>query len=128
MRARGLALLEVIVSTGILFSVMLILLNLATTSLWGGKEGGERLAAEAQAVSLLEQYRATPFAAYPLGQTIDGPVWVEDGTEYKSVVLASPVDGAAPESLRQLTVTVSWNSKRGAREVMLSSYVAPLLR
>lgn len=128
MRARGLALLEVIISTGILFSVMLILLNLATTSLWGSKEGGERLTAEAQAASLLERYRTTPFGAYAPGQTIAGPAYVEDGTEYTTTLAVRTVDSVSPDNLRLLTVTVSWTSKRGAREVVLSSYAAPLLR
>ena len=125
--ARGLSMLEVILSAGILFLVMLVLLNLATTSLWGSKEGGERLSAEAHALSLLERYRAVPFPSYPLGQP-QSSAQVEDGTEYRMSLLASPVEGVSPDRLRQLTVTVSWDSKRGPREAVLSAYVAPILR
>lgn len=123
----GLSMLEVVLSAGILFLVMLVLLNLATTSLWGSKEGGERLAAEAHASSLLEQYRAAPFATYPLDQP-QTSVQTEDGTEYRMRLLASPVQGVSPDRLRQLTVTASWDSKRGPREAVLSAYVAPILR
>jgi Tfp pilus assembly protein PilV len=127
-RFRGLTLLEVIVSAGILFMVMLLLLNLATTSIWGTKEGGERLAAEARAASLLEEYRSKAFSAYPLNQPLTCPPYFEDGTEYQAVLSAVAVPGSADTTLRRLDVTVTWNSKRGPRQTALSAYVNPLLR
>jgi Tfp pilus assembly protein PilV len=127
-KRRGMALLEVVVSSGILFMVMLLLLNLATTSIWGTKEGGERLAAEAYAQSVLEDYRGKAFSAYPLDQPIICPPYLEDGTEYRAVLSASLVPGTSPQTLRQLDLSVSWNSKRGPRQAALSAYVTPLLR
>lgn len=126
MRARGLGLLEVVISAGVLFSVMLLLLNLATTSLWGTKEGGEHLAAEARAQSLLEVYRRKPFSSYPVGQPQAMPDHLEDGTTYQSTLIASPVDGLSPSTLRCLTVTVRWPSQRGQQEIELSTYANPL--
>lgn len=128
MRKPGLALLEVVLSAGILFMVMLILLNLATTSIWGSKEGGERLAAESHAQSLLEEFRAKPFSGYPLDQPISCPSYLEDGTEFRAVLSATAVGGASPQALRQLQVAVTWSSKRGPRQTVLSAYVTPLLR
>ena len=128
MRERGLAMLEVVFSAGILFMVMLILLNLATTSIWGSKEGGERLAAEAHAQSLLEEFRGRPFASLPLGQPISCRTYIEDGTPFQATLAATAVEGLSPEILRQLEITVTWNSKRGPRQSVLSTYVTPLLR
>lgn len=123
----GLSLLEVILASGLLFSLMVVLLNLATTSLWGTKEGGERLAAEGYACSLLERFRHQPFAAVPQGLPLPQEPYQEDGTEFRGVVTIRPVEGAPP-SLRQLDVTVTWSSTRGSRQLTLSSYVVPSLR
>lgn len=125
---RGLGLLEVVISSGILCTVMILLLNLGTTSLFGTKEGGERLAAEGYALSVLEDYRCRPFSSYPLNQDIALPGYLEDGTTFDAVLRASIVADMAPESLRALTVTVRWSSSRGPRETTLASYASPLLR
>jgi hypothetical protein len=97
---RGLGLLEVVISSGILCTVMI----------------------------LLQDYRCRPFSSYPLNQDIALPGYLEDGTTFDAVLRASIVADMAPESLRALTVTVRWSSSRGPRETTLASYASPLLR
>ena len=120
--------LEVVISMGILFLVMLLLLNLGTTSIWGTREGGERLAAESHALSVGEDYRAMSFATYVLDQDLPQPVYTEAGTDYKTTVRASAVAGYSPDLLRQLDITVRWDSTRGPQETKLALYATPILR
>ncbi len=124
----GLTLLEVVVSVGILFLTLVILLNLATTSLFGSKEGAERLAAENFASSILETYRSRPLDAYPLNAPVVLADHQQDGTAYAGVFEAVPVDGYSSDQLRALTLTVTWDSKRGAKTTKLTVYATPLLQ
>jgi hypothetical protein len=126
--ARGLSLLEVVISIGILFLVMLLLLNLATTSIWGTREGGERLAAESHALSVAETYRGQSFTSYALDQDIALPAYTEDGTRFETTLKATAVPGYPADRLRQLAITIKWTSTRGPQEATLALYANPILR
>lgn len=126
-QGSGLSLLEVVFSVGILFLTLLVLLNLATTSLFGTKEGAERLTAENFASSVLETYRSRPLASYPLNSEIKLADHQEDGTTYQGVLQATPVAGYSSAQLRALTLTVKWDSKRGPKTTKLTVYATPLL-
>lgn len=120
--------LEVVVSMGILFLVMVLLLNLATTSIWGTREGGERLAAEGHALSVGERYRAALFSSYALDTELAQETITEAGTEYRTTVRASAVEGYSPDLLRLLEIEVAWSSARGPQRTKLALYAAPILR
>jgi hypothetical protein len=120
------ALLEVILSAGLLFLVMVILLNLATTSLWGTQEGGERLAAESYAAGILEEFRSKPFSSYLVELPLEQPPYLESGIHYRAVLTARSVGPG--DTLRLLEVTVTWSTRRGSLQSTLATYATQLLR
>ena len=124
---RGLSLLEVVVSAGILFVIMIVLLNLVATSVRGTSAAEKRLVAESIALSMLEKTRSRPFGT--LNEN-DSETLVQkfEGTHYRIAIRASQVSGHSPAHLKSIHARVSWNGNTGKENIELTGYVTPLLR
>lgn len=125
MSRRAYSLLETIVSVGLLFSAMILLLNLATTSLWAGEEATERLTAAAHASSVLEDYRRRPFSQVAVAAEEPLSSFQADQRVYTVSLEVSAVADCSSDLVRCLSVRVKWNSRRGPAEVRYSTYVTP---
>jgi hypothetical protein len=107
--------------------VMVLLLNLATTSIWGTRQGSERLAAENRAMAVLESYRSRGFSSYRAGQTVHFDPSRENGSLFTTSLRIEAVPGFDTAELRHLTATVTWSSQRGPQKVAMDLYANPLL-
>lgn len=123
----GISLLEVIVSAGILFLVMVLLLNLVTTALHGTVQGEQRLAAEGLALSILEEVRSLPFERLE-DLTHGMPEQKLGRTVYHPTLSVRSVTGFSPAQVKEIKVAVEWESSRGRMATSYVGYVTPLLK
>lgn len=124
---RGLSLIEVVVSVGILFVVMIVLLNLVATSVRGTSAAEKRLVAESLALSALEKTRSRPFGS--LNESYSETLIQKfEGTHFRITIRARQVPGHSPEHLKSISARVAWNGNTGKENIELTGYVTPLLR
>lgn len=124
---RGLSLIEVVVSTGILFLVMVLLLNLLSTSIRGTSAAEKRLIAEGLAWSALEQARSRPYGSLEAGSTESSTEEFE-GAKYLIFLQVREVPGHSLQDLKSINTRISWNGIQGREVIELTGYVTPLLR
>ncbi len=124
----GLTLVDTVVGVGILFLLLIVLLNLAGTSVFGTRAADERLAAERLATSILEEFRAQPFPQQSLSSSLVLEPVETEGLVFQPIVAVEEVPPHPVDRLRRVTVIITWESRRGTQEATLACYVNPLLQ
>ena len=123
---RGFSILETV-----LIVTLTGLLGLAALDLFLGSLAAARWTdAELRAHHICEDYlqvaRGQAFRAYALDETVELPLKVSEGIEYRSRLHCSRVSGENPAFLKRLSVQVRWASNNKARSTEQHAYVAKL--
>lgn len=109
-RTRGLSLLETILSIFLLGMVVLVVMQLFPTSFLATRRSEQRAQAARVAEDVLSRQRALPFGQLIVGATELEPV-VSGGVSYAPRVEVFAPEGANPDKLNGIRVTVNWQER-----------------
>jgi type II secretory pathway pseudopilin PulG len=128
MTSRGFSLVETVFAMTVLSLVGLFVLNLFPTASLAVHRAAHELQAEALAQSVLEEMRATPFAAHEPDSSSALPRRTVEGVDYHPVLEVYVPAGEDAQHLKGLRVTVRWEYARKAHIVAHEAWIANLPR
>jgi len=114
---RGVSVVEVLIGASIIALALLAVASMFPTAYSNVEYGGKRTKAVALAQQKMEELRA---GAFP--PSSGGPETIE-GVFTRSWTVS--VSGTAPNQVATVTVTVSWSSVLGSKQVTLTSMMVP---
>ncbi len=116
-RRRGVSVVEVLIGASIIALALLAIASMFPTAYSNVEYGGKRTKAVALAQQKMEELRAGTFPPSSGGpETLEG-VYTRRWTV--------TVSGTAPNQVATVTVTVSWSSVLGSKQVTLTSMMVP---
>lgn len=125
--ARGLTLVEIIISLLILSLVFILVLNLFPSSMATARRGEQILQADTIAGSLLDEYAARPFGQLNTGTENLSPIH-EGGVTYNPRIEIGNVAGSDSDHLRSLRAVVEWEIRGQTRRAVHVLWVANVRR
>lgn len=120
MSRRGFALIEAVFAFALVGFMLVVTLNLLPSSVVAVRKGEERLQAENLARSFLEQARGASFGSLAPGTTdLESPL-----PQFIVQQEVYPVDGADPDQLLGVRITVSWTARGRPQELVREVWVS----
>jgi hypothetical protein len=121
-RARGFNLLETVVASAVLITVMFMLFSLYPSSALALRRSQDHLQADQLALSLIAEQQALPFKTLTTPTEALADV-VMEGTTYHRQVEIFSLSGRDPDVIKGVRVTVSWRWVRGPQSVVHEIYL-----